>query len=1353
MTESLAGHARLVTLGIPRLIGGSSARLTTRRKELALLTYLGRRSPRSVSREELSALFWGERDSSRARQSLRQALLELRRVLGPGLEVDQDNVTLASGTLAIDASEFEADIARQHYEFAVERWHGDFLEGFEDAGDAPFRVWLESERVRLRSQMARALDALVRDASAHGEWETAEVHAARRTELTPLDEAAHRQLVQVLRAGGKIGDAETRHAAFMSRMREELGVEPSAETARLGRQLAVVASQREPPSRTTALFTPDLVGRERAYAELTAAWQEAVGGGAPVVLIEGEQGIGKTRLCEEFLSSLAARKEVHVVLRARGREMLAAVPLGLASELVSCLSDAPGLAGASPEALGELRRLAPWIEARFTSLPHAIGTAGALHEAVAGVVAAVGEEGPVILFVDDAPDADAASRDLIAALARIAPPHTLLLLTSARFGDDGQDLVRELSAVGALRRLKLPALTSTHVDLMLASMLAMPEAERRVLATRLYAETSGNPLYVTELASALVDEGWLAPDQSGEWRVAREWAGGELPIPSGVRQALLRRLSLLSPLGRELADAAAVFRTPTDASLLGAMTEMSAAAVAAGLDELISRRLLRHSPTSPGALEFAHDLVRRTAAEALDPRARDALHRKAASALAARGAETDPATRAALHYHQERATRHRSWPSRRSIAWVVALMAAIAMLALWRGRTASGNAASGEKVLVLPFRPLVGEATSWSEALPDLLATALDGTPGMQVVDPWAAWRDLRATPSARARSPDPIEAEALARKFGTEWFVTGSLMLEGGRLTASPRLYRVGDGEPRFAFSRETSDDSVMALTNGLAVALIAQGVTASGSSTVGGVEMRATKSPVALKAYLAAKEAMRRGLFDSAEVSIDRAIALDSTFGLALTEATLIKSMTANIRGQAYSLWDIAERAVAHSKLLDERSRMRAQALFASVRTEGRRAADALARLIQMDSADVLAWAALSYNHWAYGWQYGASMGDATAAAEHVVQLDSTYVAGLYARAWLAINTGNRADLLVQRRRLARTDTTTSALQGTLLAVDAVLAPDSAMPALFARLEASPAPIPFGAIRALMRTRPDHAESLLVRLSARWRGDQLASVYVEALARLLLAEGRTTEADSLRARLANGRQTTGSLAIERLLLTARIAGVGSDSVAEAAVAGMTTWVPIDSALALQTQREVWWNGWLLGAYHASRGDTAVARRWAGQLGALSRGSTRFDFAGALRADIEARLELRKGNLAAALAHARRAYDLWVVHTENASEVYPEVSMRYLLARLLRTDGKSDSAEALFRSLAPPTMWVGTYSPLASLEVAELAEERGAFREAADAYRNALRYWSRGGADVASVRGRAMEGLRRVER
>jgi hypothetical protein len=158
--------------------------------------------------------------------------------------------------------------------------------------------------------------------------------------------------------------------------------------------------------------------------------------------------------------------------------------------------------------------------------------------------------------------------------------------------------------------------------------------------------------------------------------------------------------------------------------------------------------------------------------------------------------------------------------------------------------------------------------------------------------------------------------------------------------------------------------------------------------------------------------------------------------------------------------------------------------------------------------------------------------------------------------------------------------------------------------------------------------------------------------------------------------------------------------------------------------------------------------GDTALARRWDAALGTLPKGGSPSEYAAALRADIEARLAARRGDRKTALALASRALQLWTIHTGNTLELMPEPAMRFQVASLLRATGNADSAATLFRSLVPPTTWLGFYTARAALELGELRDARGDRAYADRQFLLALRLWERGDSVVASYRDRARHGL-----
>ena len=653
-------------------------------------------------------------------------------------------------------------------------------------------------------------------------------------------------------------------------------------------------------------------------------------------------------------------------------------------------------------------------------------------------------------------------------------------------------------------------------------------------------------------------------------------------------------------------------------------------------------------------------------------------------------------------------------------------------------------------VAVMPFRAAVSQSASLSEAIPDLLSTALDGTPGVRVADPWTLWGPLRRRPNEAARSPEPREGEELARRAGACCYVLGSIAQLPPAVELSVRIYRVGSQEPWSSFATTGSPDSLPALVQRVAVELIRRFAGNSQAAAPASIE-HLTDSPEALKAWLRARELQRRGQVDSADAAISRAIALDSNFVIALIDASSIKSWVSFMRGEPYSnLRALAQRAVRLSDSLPDRQRSRARAMLAAIDTRGRDAADALDRILTIDSLDHQAWTLLAYVRSVYGWQYGATEQDAVDAVEHALRLDSTNVPNLASRVHLAVATNDVAEVQRQLARVRAVDSSSAIARGTLHAVDAVLARDDQFPAMTDRLARASTPDWIGVLRVLREYRMDRAE-LLAQRAMRETGAPLARVAMGGLVQLYAAEGRWRLIDSLRRVHVFDQVTNFDRLLLRETVAAAISGTADEQLARSAAAALSLGRSPDSALAQFTRQPVWLEGWLIGAYHAMYGDTTLARRWQVALRSLPRGGSPPEYNAALDADIESRLAARVGDRSRALEGARRAYALWTVHTENQFEYLPEPAIRFNLALLLRAARQTHEAGELFRSLVPPTTWMGFYTPRAALELAELEESSGNRAHARRHYLIAVRSWEQGDTAIAAYRDRARRGLTRV--
>lgn len=281
-------HFRLITLG--RLTVSAPASdteaesLAKQRRKLAVLAVLAL-SPRPVSRDTLTEMFWGERDERRARHSLSEALSHLRRLLGPDAIAQREaEVSLApSAPLVVDARELAAAAQRRDDERVLTLYEGPFLHAVYVGASASFDAWAERERRRLERLFVDACARRTRMLAEAGEWDASARVAQRWLDTDPLAEAAMHVLLDALLAPGT-GQSDVRalraYAAIEQTLARGYEEEPPPsvrariEEVRSRRAATHAASDptaSPPRSHGGAAFDPaDLSGAEAAESGIPA---------------------------------------------------------------------------------------------------------------------------------------------------------------------------------------------------------------------------------------------------------------------------------------------------------------------------------------------------------------------------------------------------------------------------------------------------------------------------------------------------------------------------------------------------------------------------------------------------------------------------------------------------------------------------------------------------------------------------------------------------------------------------------------------------------------------------------------------------------------------------------------------------------------------------------------------------------------------------------------------------------------------------------------------------------------------------------------------------------------------------
>ncbi|PWC48009.1 hypothetical protein TSA6c_16185 [Azospirillum sp. TSA6c] len=225
-----------------RTPAGSPIALTVR-KAMGLLAYLALRPDRALFREKLAGLLWGDSPDAQARSSLRQVIATLRRTLtddgAPVLNVQGELVALAPGTIQTDVAAFERAVAEgtpETLDEAVALYRGELLDGLSLQAEA-FDDWLMVERQRLRELALAALGRQLDHALAGGATEAGVRTALRLLTLDPLQETAHRALMQLYGRQGRYTVALKQYQLCRAMLEQELGVLPEPETERVYRAI------------------------------------------------------------------------------------------------------------------------------------------------------------------------------------------------------------------------------------------------------------------------------------------------------------------------------------------------------------------------------------------------------------------------------------------------------------------------------------------------------------------------------------------------------------------------------------------------------------------------------------------------------------------------------------------------------------------------------------------------------------------------------------------------------------------------------------------------------------------------------------------------------------------------------------------------------------------------------------------------------------------------------------------------------------------------------------------------------------------------------------------------------------
>jgi DNA-binding SARP family transcriptional activator len=653
-------RARLRLFGEPTLTAGPdlhASPIDLSQHVETLLAYLALHPNQPIDRRKLAFILWADTTEATALRNLRQYLHRLRQILA-SLPLP-DEILVSKGSLLffkpmsalwIDVTHFERQITDQRWQIeAIELYRGDLLKNYE-------AEWVLPLRTQLRDQYLHTLRNQITIANMQRNYPRAQHYAGRLLAATPLRESSNRIYMEALYFNGQRVRALQHFNYLQDLLKRTLNTEPMPQTVTLYQQIKngtlpgdmppfIVSSRQASQTLTTiSQISASFVGRRRELALLDDALARTLNGWGRLILIEGDSGIGKTRLLQTWQQ---ARAEQLLIFGGQAQADKCGIPGAPVLEALRQGRDQidwQWFPARSPR-VKTLHALLCDLESSLSSPSQGENqfddwpSADKLGQFI--LTLADRADYPVGLLLDDLHNADETTWHLLAFLARRCSTTSLLVVGTYQPNSlpaTVQCLLHSLQRHQQLQIIELWPLSPADTAKLAIHLLHQQLEPDRSFLNQLYRVTEGNPFFITE---------FLKSAQPGQESLTSLNLSAPPKSVQAVIGARLEQLPVYSH--RLLAIAATIGRTFNFRVLAGATPHYTDNEVLEALEDWLEKGLVVEK--SEG-YEFKHEQIQQAAYAGLTPSERRQAHQEIARALITLPLEPhlrDPA-RLAYHY-------------------------------------------------------------------------------------------------------------------------------------------------------------------------------------------------------------------------------------------------------------------------------------------------------------------------------------------------------------------------------------------------------------------------------------------------------------------------------------------------------------------------------------------------------------------------------------------------------------------------------------------------------------------------------------------------------------------------------
>ncbi len=678
-------------------------------KVRALLAYLAVEHQQSHHRDVLADLLWPQSSNSSALALLRDALSNLRLLLGDR-EASPPCIRIVGDTLQyhhhntnwLDVAELtamtNADAQARTLKQAVKLYRGEFMEGFSLPDNLDFEAWLLSQREKHRRAIQQVQYRLTTHYLRDEDYKSAQEMARQQVRIDAYAEEAHRQLLRALALNGQRNQALAHYTEYCALLDEELGVKPDVRTTALYQR---IRDHQLTPKQTTGYTIaygtasekptdpPTFVGRKTELKRLEEEMRHAQRGEGRVLLIGGEAGSGKSLLVQTFIRRYVAGEPGTVAAWGASNAQLGEgdpyLPFREILRLLTGDFEVPTLRGSltptlaqqlealTPKVTMALRRFGPDLlrgllptdkELVTTHDSDRIRTTpplpAALCDQTERVLSAIAKRCTLVLVFEDLHWADSSTLNMLAHLGRRLYHSRILLIGSYRTTDAPDALtqtIREFQRRWGDITLDLDGVAGREfIDAFLDSM---PNALGPSFRDQLYRQTGGHALFTVALIRQLQAEGILTRNDAGKWGIHQDvdWHY----LPPQVEAVIAARVARLPENLQEILTVASVEGETFTADVIEQILDLPVDSIQRALSgplhasQLIEAQGLARIGTQRVArYRFRHSLFQQYLYEQLDPVEQARIHEAIGVALEGLYAER-PEAAMRLAYHFEAA--------------------------------------------------------------------------------------------------------------------------------------------------------------------------------------------------------------------------------------------------------------------------------------------------------------------------------------------------------------------------------------------------------------------------------------------------------------------------------------------------------------------------------------------------------------------------------------------------------------------------------------------------------------------------------------------------------------------------